>query len=64
MKPILIAAALAIPLSQAPAQIQNLAPVDGEVFPEIAFPTLDGKEILTLSAFRGKRVLLMQFASW
>ena len=42
---------------------QSLQPKEGEVFPEIAFPTLAGEQA-SLAKFRGKKVLLMQFASW
>ena len=54
--PLMAAAAL-------PAQ-DSLAPREGQVFPEIEFPTLDGQDSMSLSAFRGQKVLLMQFASW
>ena len=54
--PLLASAAL-------PAQ-ESLAPEEGQVFPEIEFPTLDGQDRMSLSAFRGQKVLLMQFASW
>ncbi len=43
---------------------ESLTPRDGEVFPEMAFPTLDGQDRMSLSDFRGQKVLLMQFASW
>jgi len=46
-----------------PAQ-GKLAPKEGQVFPEIEFPTLDGQDRMSLSAFRGQKILLMQFASW
>lgn len=46
-----------------PAQ-ENLAPKEGQIFPEIEFPTLDGEDRMSLSAFRGQKILLMQFASW
>ncbi|MHC5063806.1 MAG: hypothetical protein ACYTG5_07515 [Planctomycetota bacterium] len=42
----------------------SLTPKDGEVFPEMSFPTLDGQDRMSLSDFRGQKVLLMQFASW
>lgn len=61
------AVALAVPLvfmlGAASAQ-ESLAPVDGEVFPEMSFPTLDGEGFSSLGDFRGKKVLLIQFASW
>jgi hypothetical protein len=36
----------------------------GELHPPIVLPSLDGKRTLSLSQFRGKKVLLVQFASW
>lgn len=36
----------------------------GQVFPPIVLPGLDGKRTLALSDFRGKKVLLIEFASW
>lgn len=35
----------------------------GQYYPDFRLPTLDG-EITSLSSFRGKKVLLIQFASW
>ena len=42
----------------------GIAPQEGEVFPELSFPTLDGAGLASLKDYRGKKVLLMQFASW
>ncbi len=36
----------------------------GNVHAEIVLPSLDGKKTYALSQFRGKKVLLIQFASW
>ncbi len=36
----------------------------GNVHPEIVLPSLDDKKTYSLSQFRGKKVLLIQFASW
>ncbi len=63
-----LAGSVALLLSVASAQ-ENFAPKDGEVFPEMSFPTLaggglDGDGFASLADFRGKKVLLMQFASW
>jgi len=35
----------------------------GEYFPDFRLPTLDG-EVVSLSSFRGRKILLIQFASW
>ena len=61
--PLALASSLALLLSVASAQ-ENFAPKDGEVFPEMSFPTLDGDGFASLKDFRGEKVLLMQFASW
>jgi hypothetical protein len=42
----------------------DITPKAGQPFPEIAFPTLAGGKPVTLASFRGKKVLLIQFASW
>lgn len=42
----------------------RMVPEEGEPFPEIAFPTLDGGGLATMKEFRGRKILLMQFASW
>jgi hypothetical protein len=36
----------------------------GQVFPRVVLPSLDGKRTLALSEFRGKKVILIEFASW
>ncbi len=36
----------------------------GQYFPNIVLPSLDGKRRMTLSDFRGKKVILIEFASW
>ena len=36
----------------------------GDRHPPIVLPSLDGKRTLALSQFAGKKVLLIQFASW
>ncbi len=44
-----------------------LAPQDlvvGEKHPELRLPTIDGGRTLGLSQFRGKKILLIDFASW
>ena len=39
-------------------------PKVGERHPELRLPTIDGDRTVSLHALRGKRVLLLQFASW
>jgi len=36
----------------------------GEAFPSIVLPALNGGRAMSLAAFRGKKVLLIEFASW
>lgn len=36
----------------------------GQPFPDLVFPTVDGQQTVRLSDHRGKRVLLIEFASW
>lgn len=36
----------------------------GDPFPDLVFPTVDGEQTVRLSDHRGKRVLLIEFASW
>ena len=68
IRPVALAGSFALLLSIAPTQEisaqVNFAPAEGEVFPELSFPTLDGKSLASLEDYRGQKVLLMQFASW
>jgi hypothetical protein len=38
--------------------------VVGEPLPDLRLPTLDRQGAVRLSSFRGKKVLLIEFASW
>lgn len=40
------------------------APKVGERHPDFTLPRIDGREPVSLSDFRGNKVLLIQFASW
>ena len=40
------------------------APKVGERHPDFTLPTIDNRTPISLSSFRGKKVLLIQFASW
>lgn len=48
----------------APAGPPSIGREVGQVHPEIVLPSLDGKRSLALSDFRGRKVLLIEFASW
>lgn len=54
-----LAAVLALALALAPQDL-----VVGEKHPELRLPTIDGGRTLGLSQFRGKKILLIDFASW
>jgi len=36
----------------------------GELYPDVALPTIDGERVLRLSELRGRKVLLIEFAAW
>ncbi len=46
------------------AVLPRVGQAAGEVHPQILLPTLDGKQVVALSRFRGRKLLLVQFASW
>jgi peroxiredoxin len=48
--------------SRAPAA--SYAPKVGERHPDFTLPTIGDRTPVSLSDFRGKKVLLIQFASW
>jgi hypothetical protein len=43
---------------------ESYAPKAGERHPDFALPTIGERTPVWLSSFRGKKVLLIQFASW
>jgi len=57
----MIAAALSAP--QLSAQKEVGWETD-QFLPELELPTIDGKQTIRLSDFKGERILLIQFASW
>ena len=59
-----LVAALALCASAPAALAQDRRPQLGDPYPEFSFPTLDGERTISLSSLRGKRLLLVQFASW
>ncbi len=46
------------------ASAGTYAPKVGERHPDFTLPTIDNRTPTALSSFRGKKVLLIQFASW
>ena len=39
-------------------------PAVGDVYPDLTLPSLKDGKPLSLKSFRGKKVLLLEFASW
>lgn len=55
-----LAAALTLPISTVVAgEIR-----EGEPYPDFVLPEISDRRPIALSDFRGKKVLLIQFASW
>jgi peroxiredoxin len=46
------------------ASAASYAPKVGEKHPDFTLPRIDDGVPVSLSSFRGKKVLLIQFASW
>jgi hypothetical protein len=46
------------------ATAQDIGFEEGQFLPDFELPTIDGERTTRLSELRGKRVLLIQFASW
>ena len=43
---------------------ENYSPRAGQPHPAFTLPRIDNREPVALSQYRGKKVLLIQFASW
>jgi len=46
------------------AAAQTYPPQVGTVHPDFVLPQIDSRQPVSLSQFRGKKVLLINFASW
>ena len=57
-------ALIASALLAASSAAQNTPYRVGEPLPELRLPTIDGQQTVDLAQFRGKRLLLIEFASW
>lgn len=55
---------LAVLLTCSTAAAQNTPYRVGDPLPELRLPTLSGQRTIDLAQFRGKRLLLIEFASW
>jgi hypothetical protein len=62
--PLTLTAALAAPLAARPAQDLEVGMRAGQVLPDIELPLIDGSGSARLSELRGKKLLLVTFASW
>ena len=47
-----------------PIQQRSAGTEVGQFFPDFRLPSLEDGSLVSLSSFRGKKVLLIQFASW
>jgi hypothetical protein len=57
--------ALALALAAAlPAQTVEIGRGVGQLFGDLELPTVDGQGSVRLSQLRGRRLLLIEFASW
>ena len=61
MRALALSAAL---LTCSAAAAQDLPYRVGEPLPELRLPTIDGRRTIDLTQLRGKRMLLIEFASW
>ena len=44
--------------------VQAGEPKVDELYPELRLPTIDGEQTVSIRGLRGKKVLLIEFASW
>jgi hypothetical protein len=59
----MLALILALVAGAAPASPQVGREV-GQAFPDLELPTVDGSRTVRLSQLRGRKLLLIEFASW
>jgi len=57
-------AAIFMIANESHSQVANYAPKVGQPHPDFILPSIDDGTPIQLSNFRGKKVLLMHFASW
>jgi hypothetical protein len=60
----ILAACAAVISGGSPGVAGADAPRVGQPYPDFVLPTIDGGTPVSLAQFRGKKVLLIQFASW
>jgi len=61
---LLFAGILALSALSVPAPAAPYAPRVGQLHPDFTLPRIDNRQPVSLSQFRGKKVLLIHFASW
>ena len=61
---IVVAVLSALSIAMSPSVIEAAELKAGEPFPDLVFPSLDGGAPVSLSDFRGNKVVLHVFASW
>ncbi len=59
-----VSAVLAALINLQAASAESYRPKVGKYHPQIVLPTIEHDRVLALSSFRGKKVLLVHFASW
>lgn len=57
MIPVLLLAAMPLPTPQDLIR-------EGELLPVLELPEIDGSGLVDLASFRGRKLLLIEFASW
>jgi len=61
---LILAAAACVYASVGPACAAGYSPRVGEPHADFTLPSISGGKGVSLSAFRGKKILLLHFASW
>lgn len=51
-------------IAQADGPAPGSEPVEGQPYPELRLPTIDGKRTIDLRSYRGTKLVLIEFASW
>lgn len=62
--PFLLALLISLLLSGTAVLAQDYKPVVGEPHPPVVFKTIEHDKVVSLSDYRGKKVVLVNFASW
>lgn len=65
LRKMILGVALVAAMSASPRAAARAGEIGvGKPYPEIRLPTVEGDRTLSLSSFRGRKVLLIEFASW